>query len=801
MHDPVRGDRPHWSSASAVRSAIADLVLGPSPGASFQLIGNITLREHQQNAVDRLTAALAEFGGALLADATGLGKTFVAASIAAQYRRPLIVLPAALRPMWRQALDQSGVVATLMTFEALSSAPAIAHDDSDLVIVDEAHHARTAGTRRYARLARLTTGRPVLLLTATPLHNRPAELIALLGLFLGSAAADIIADPARLGRCVIRRSAADVADSARVPDVAPAVWLPLPDDAAVLASLEAIPPPVPPADGGEAHALVSMTLMRLWASSDAALVAALRARLVRGLALESALLGGRHPTVAELRSWIGVDSVQLGFPEFLGRTVPDARVFLHALGAHVAGVRAALRAVAARASLDDAREQLLRDLLARHEGERVVMFSSFAETVRAIYRRLRSVGGLAALTGNGAMVAGGVLARHDVLTRFAPVAHSARPPVPAEAIHTLVTTDLLSEGVNLQDASVVVHLDVPWTAARLEQRVGRAARIGAAHDVVTVYAIQPPASAERVLGAEQRIRSKAAHAAHLVGGSLCTLRERESHAGQSSLPLESEQSTRVPAVRSAADSVQATRALLSEWRAPASGHRWDRTSSEFPVAAVHCSGAAGALVVTQSDDGSAVLLAHDASGITLDPARVRDLVSRAGGADCSPERERLDQTLTAIEQQNRSRSAARSAGIEAAPAARARRLAGARIASIVRRAPRHARAHYAQLATAARETLVVRCGAGGEQMLRDLTHASMSDDAWLRAMAALGAELHGAGSAIRNVCLEARVSAVLLLQPQPVALDAVCQSNCRTRGSSRVKIEISTESSYCNKAT
>ena len=47
----------------------------------------------------------------------------------------------------------------------------------------------------------------------------------------------------------------------------------------------------------------------------------------------------------------------------------------------------------------------------------------------------------------------------------------------------LLTTDLASEGVNLQDASVVVHLDLPWTAARLEQRVGRVARLASAHDV------------------------------------------------------------------------------------------------------------------------------------------------------------------------------------------------------------------------------------------------------------------------------------------------------------------------------
>jgi len=69
----------------------------------------------------------------------------------------------------------------------------------------------------------------------------------------------------------------------------------------------------------------------------------------------------------------------------------------------------------------------------------------------------------------------------------------------ADRIDLLLSTDLLSEGVNLQDAEVVVHLDIPWTAARLEQRVGRLARMGSKHSTVTVYLIRPPASAAALL--------------------------------------------------------------------------------------------------------------------------------------------------------------------------------------------------------------------------------------------------------------------------------------------------------------
>jgi len=46
-----------------------------------------------------------------------------------------------------------------------------------------------------------------------------------------------------------------------------------------------------------------------------------------------------------------------------------------------------------------------------------------------------------------------------------------------------------------QDAAVVVHLDLPWTTARLTQRLGRIWRIGSQHSRVYEYAIAPPAAA------------------------------------------------------------------------------------------------------------------------------------------------------------------------------------------------------------------------------------------------------------------------------------------------------------------
>ena len=133
-------------------------------------------------------------------------------------------------------------------------------------------------------------------------------------------------------------------------------------------------------------------------------------------------------------------------------------------------------------------------------------------------RSLRAKRGVAALTAQRRA------RRRADACRATPCSRSSRRAMPgargaarAERIDLLITTDLLSEGLNLQEASVIVHLDLPWNPARLDQRVGRALRLGSRHEAVTVYSIAPPASAERLLRIETRLRDKLSVAQRTIG--------------------------------------------------------------------------------------------------------------------------------------------------------------------------------------------------------------------------------------------------------------------------------------------
>jgi len=85
--------------------------------------------------------------------------------------------------------------------------------------------------------------------------------------------------------------------------------------------------------------LIINSLVRQWASSDAALRGGLVRRRQRAIALLSALESGTWPTRAELAAWtVAEDSVQLGFAQLLAAPTPAPGALLAAVRAHYDGV-------------------------------------------------------------------------------------------------------------------------------------------------------------------------------------------------------------------------------------------------------------------------------------------------------------------------------------------------------------------------------------------------------------------------------------------------------------------------------
>lgn len=510
--------RPADARLIAAKAAIASACLDALPDSA---LGEVVLRDDQRRIVARAQRALDAYGGCLIGEDVGRGKTFVALCLARQWRSPLLVIPAALRTTWRMAMRQARMTGAILSHEALSRG---VQPDTPFhgIVVDESHHFRNPNTRRYASLCEYAATQPLVLLSATPLQNRLRDLAAQIALFLGERAFALGAS--ELARFTIR---GDAAPNAALPRVAAPEWVELAaDDGRVMRSILALPPPPRSLDAGDAGALRIIGLVRAWASSRAALQAALRVRRRLAAAIEQGVEAGRTPTRREVRAWHGSAScVQLGFASLLmdasasSDDLEDLRVAVHAEHEALARVSAAL---ASAPDSDMARVLALRRIRATHPDSSILVFSEHATTVRAVFAAMRADVGVGMLTSRQACIASGRITREEVLGRFAPVAQGVRAPRAHDRVTLLLTTDLLSEGVNLQDAGIVVHLDLPWNPARLAQRVGRVRRPGGALEVIT-YLFSPPAEAAALLDAEVRLRRKLADAEGAVGSGFVVL--------------------------------------------------------------------------------------------------------------------------------------------------------------------------------------------------------------------------------------------------------------------------------------
>lgn len=642
------------ASAGSVRRAVAQCILGEMQGELR--LGTVTLYPHQASAVRRVQRTLHDYGGALLFDAVGLGKTYTALAASAAYDSPLIVAPAVLRTMWQSALASTGIDAEFISFEALSRGATVVRRHT-FIIADEAHYLRNPCTRRYAEVARLCMRAPILLLSATPIHNSRGDLSALAALFMGHKASTL--GDSALSHIVIRRAELPRSSGTRMPRVEHAPALVIASDDGILDRILALPPSLPPRDGGSAATLTTQGLVRQWVSSGAALRGALKRRIARAHALTAALDAGRYPTRAELQGWVFADdALQLAFPELLASAdwiEPELRC---TVVAHAEALQQLAREIATPGSVDAARVGFVRDVLNAHPDEKVVAFTSYKETASALYRALRGLGGVALMTSSGGTVAGGALTRAETLERFAPKACSAREPAMRDAIRLLVTTDLLSEGVNLQDASVVIHLDLPWTAARLEQRIGRVARLGSQHPVVTSYILRPSERAELFLKAVETVERKT----RLARGVL----------GSPGGVADSDKPSRASCVELA----ESVRSELERWLRgvvvgdpPIIGETVSHTVVAQPLVAAVSSEATGAIVACIVDGRPELLLVNElVSGVlrvSTEAASVSAAMAQATGPERTGPQALTSQTENAVKQWYQERRAAMDAGVGA----------------------------------------------------------------------------------------------------------------------------------------
>lgn len=158
----------------------------------------------------------------------------------------------------------------------------------------------------------------------------------------------------------------------------------------------------------------------------------------------------------------------------------------------------------------DALEALLKK---KYPRQKVLIFSQFADTLEYVTRELKARG-IKRLEG----VTGETENPTAVAYRFSPESNKKRDAVkPEDELRVLTATDVLSEGQNLQDCSVVVNYDLPWAIIRLIQRAGRVDRIGQKADKIYCHSFLPADGVERIIQLRRRVRQRLRQNAEVMG--------------------------------------------------------------------------------------------------------------------------------------------------------------------------------------------------------------------------------------------------------------------------------------------
>lgn len=175
--------------------------------------------------------------------------------------------------------------------------------------------------------------------------------------------------------------------------------------------------------------------------------------------------------------------------------VQRARVQVEAERDLLLGLEERLRAYIQPGSLRDPKLRVVLEevsaLLSR--GKKVLVFSKYVDTVEQVRDGLvrdRGPEAIGQFTGDG-----GVVWNSDK-AEWTSVSKESVQQQLRESLQVLVCSDAASEGLDLQAASAVVNVDMPWNPARVEQRIGRVDRIGQEELSVDVVNIWYPDSYE-----------------------------------------------------------------------------------------------------------------------------------------------------------------------------------------------------------------------------------------------------------------------------------------------------------------
>ena len=154
------------------------------------------------------------------------------------------------------------------------------------------------------------------------------------------------------------------------------------------------------------------------------------------------------------------------------------------------------------------------------EKEKIIIFSEAKDTVMYLKDKLENDYGDIVIDFSGS----------DSQNKKKYIQKNFDPKFEKEGVNDkriLVTTDTLSEGINLHKASIIFNYDLPWNPTRVMQRIGRINRVGSNNSQLYVYNFFPRANAREHLSLEESIKAKVQMFNELLGEDQKTITDDE----------------------------------------------------------------------------------------------------------------------------------------------------------------------------------------------------------------------------------------------------------------------------------
>lgn len=154
----------------------------------------------------------------------------------------------------------------------------------------------------------------------------------------------------------------------------------------------------------------------------------------------------------------------------------------------------------------DPKLERFKDVLQANKNEKIVVFTESKQTALYLEESINDKKVLVVHGGN-----------RDELKDIIRENFDANYEKQKNDFTTIISTDTLSEGVNMHRSNIVYNYDIPWNSTRLMQRIGRINRIGTKHSEIFVYNFKPTAESEKLIELSKKALIKLQTFHHSLG--------------------------------------------------------------------------------------------------------------------------------------------------------------------------------------------------------------------------------------------------------------------------------------------